>query len=345
MISEDKLRQKIKSFEKTSGRKISDFNFGKLLSIIKEFSEKRKIIRINFLDTGKKGIVFLLKSKNKSFVLKFRKTNNFGGLIKEGKFLKLLEKSIFVPHVYSYDKDHVIMDFVKGKRFPNFVASEKNDVIEKTWIIWELIDEMAKLDSFGIDKEEMNHPKKHIIISKNLKPYLIDFERSTYSQKPKNETQFISYLCSKNISALLSDANIEIKKEFLFKKVKDYKTTSSRKLKQKIISEIKSSIWLASPNTFRQKVYDYVKKIPEGKVSTYKSVALHSGANAPRTVGTLMNKNVFAPIVPCHRVIALTGNIGGFASGIKNKIQLLEKEGVYINNNSIDLKKYLYDSH
>jgi len=53
-----------------------------------------------------------------------------------------------------------------------------------------------------------------------------------------------------------------------------------------------------------------------------------------------MNKNPNAPNTPCHRVINSNGNLGGFATGIKNKIKLLKSEGIKIKNNKIDLKKY-----
>jgi len=63
---------------------------------------------------------------------------------------------------------------------------------------------------------------------------------------------------------------------------------------------------------------------------------------AYRAVGNAMNKNPYAPEVPCHRVIKSNGFVGGFASGPKKKIQMLKKEGIEIKNNKIDLKKYLY---
>ncbi|HWA64450.1 MAG TPA: MGMT family protein, partial [Candidatus Paceibacterota bacterium] len=48
---------------------------------------------------------------------------------------------------------------------------------------------------------------------------------------------------------------------------------------------------------------------------------------AARAVGNALNKNPFAPEVPCHRVIRSDGSTGGFAFGRKKKIQLLKKEG------------------
>jgi methylated-DNA-[protein]-cysteine S-methyltransferase len=56
-----------------------------------------------------------------------------------------------------------------------------------------------------------------------------------------------------------------------------------------------------------------------------------------------MNKNPFAPKVPCHRVVKSNGDLGGFATNIQVKIKRLQKEGVMISNNKIvDFKSTLF---
>lgn len=95
---------------------------------------------------------------------------------------------------------------------------------------------------------------------------------------------------------------------------------------------------------FQNKVYKLCKKIPKGKVSTYRELAKKLNSKAYRAVGTALNKNPYAPKVPCHRVINSDGKLGGFAKGIKKKINLLKKEGVEIKNKKINLKKYLFKS-
>ena len=84
---------------------------------------------------------------------------------------------------------------------------------------------------------------------------------------------------------------------------------------------------------FQEKVYNVVKKIPKGKVLTYKEVAQFIGKPlAYRAVGNALNKNPFKS-VPCHRVIRSNGKIGGFAKGTKEKIRILREEG-FIKNDS-----------
>jgi len=94
---------------------------------------------------------------------------------------------------------------------------------------------------------------------------------------------------------------------------------------------------------FSEKIYNSLKKVPKGKVTTYKELAKSANSRAYRAVGTLMRKNPHAPFVPCHRVINSDGFVGRFADGTNKKIKILKAEGVKINKNKkIDLKKYLY---
>ena len=56
-----------------------------------------------------------------------------------------------------------------------------------------------------------------------------------------------------------------------------------------------------------------------------------------------MNKNPYAPSVPCHRVVNSNGGVGQFAHGTKAKIKLLKSEGIQVRDNKIvNFKRVLY---
>jgi deoxyribonuclease V len=95
---------------------------------------------------------------------------------------------------------------------------------------------------------------------------------------------------------------------------------------------------------FAEYFYTLVKQIPEGKVSTYGSLARALGdIRASRAVGRMLNENPHAPIVPCHRVVMSDGSLGGFGTGVENKIKLLKKEGVKVKaGNIIDFNEVLF---
>lgn len=98
---------------------------------------------------------------------------------------------------------------------------------------------------------------------------------------------------------------------------------------------------------FFERCYALLRKVPRGKVTTYKALAEALGTKAYRAVGQAMNRNPYAPQVPCHRVVASDGSIGGFAHGTKKKIEMLKKEGVVcrqVNGKQtiLDFKKKMY---
>ena len=88
--------------------------------------------------------------------------------------------------------------------------------------------------------------------------------------------------------------------------------------------------------SFQLECYEALKKVPPGKVISYGGLAKMIGRpNAHRAVGSAMNKNLYAPIVPCHRVVKSNGELGGFADDIGVKIKRLHKEGVEVLDNKI----------
>jgi methylated-DNA-[protein]-cysteine S-methyltransferase len=81
---------------------------------------------------------------------------------------------------------------------------------------------------------------------------------------------------------------------------------------------------------FHRRVYEVTRAIPPGQVLTYGEVARRVGEpGAARAVGQALGRNPFAPVVPCHRVLAAGGKSGGFSAegGAATKLRMLEIEG------------------
>lgn len=93
---------------------------------------------------------------------------------------------------------------------------------------------------------------------------------------------------------------------------------------------------------FPSKVYSLCRKVPAGKVSTYKEIARQLNTNGYRAVGQALHQSPGMPSVPCHRIICSDGKVGGFAQGTKKKIELLRKEGIIVQKQRVDLTQYLF---
>ena len=84
------------------------------------------------------------------------------------------------------------------------------------------------------------------------------------------------------------------------------------------------------PNLY-EKIYDLVKQIPRGKISTYKQIAISLGDPiAARAVGQVLSENERLDEIPCYRVIHTDGRVGKYRLGEKEKIKRLKKDGVKI---------------
>ncbi len=78
---------------------------------------------------------------------------------------------------------------------------------------------------------------------------------------------------------------------------------------------------------FQKKVWQALQRIPYGKTISYRELAKNVGLpKAARAVGNANGRNPFCIVVPCHRVIAADGGIGGYSSGLPNKRWLLAHE-------------------
>jgi O-6-methylguanine DNA methyltransferase len=97
--------------------------------------------------------------------------------------------------------------------------------------------------------------------------------------------------------------------------------------------------------SFRDKIYDFTRQIPKGKVATYGQLAKLAGnPKAARAIGAFMKTNPDAPHTPCHRVVASDGSLTGYSGvgGIKKKKEMLISEGVKFRKEKVDLSLSLW---
>jgi len=90
---------------------------------------------------------------------------------------------------------------------------------------------------------------------------------------------------------------------------------------------------------FERRVYEAARRIPPGETATYGEIAEELGDRAlARDVGQAMGRNPYPIIVPCHRVVAAGGKLGGFSArgGADTKLRMLAIEGAAVNQ-QIDL--------
>ncbi|MBI2659272.1 methyltransferase, partial [Candidatus Woesearchaeota archaeon] len=199
--------------------------------------ENKKITNVKYLAKGHRGLLYTGLYTNKKIAVKTKnpKSEAFGRIENEAKWLKKLNKYSIGPKLIFFDKYYFIYEYIEGDFIIDYAKKSDKNNIKK--IIKKIFSQLFILDRLKIDKEEMHHPLKHIIISHN-KPFLIDFERTHYSQNPKNVTQFCQFLASGHLNKILSDKRIKINRNKIIKLAKVYKNSRNNANLKKIIGQI-----------------------------------------------------------------------------------------------------------
>ena len=86
------------------------------------------------------------------------------------------------------------------------------------------------------------------------------------------------------------------------------------------------SLDLVTGTAFQRKVWLETRKIPYGKIETYKSLARRLRHRGYRSIGQALSRNPLLIVIPCHRVLSSDGGLGGFSAGLELKKYLLDLE-------------------
>jgi release factor glutamine methyltransferase len=223
-------------------------------SLLKKL-EKNKVKKLEYFTKGHRGILFKCDYKGKKAVIKAKlpESKAVARMENEGKWLKVLNKKGIGPKLFTANKDFFIYEYIPGP----FILKgfEKTDKKTTKKIIKEVFDQMFILDKLKVDKEEMHHPFKHVIITKNNKPVLVDaekskisgisktprvvlvdFERCHKTKKPKNVTQFCQ--CINSMRNLLNKKGIKVNRDKIIKAAQEYKRNQTKSNLKKILEII-----------------------------------------------------------------------------------------------------------
>ena len=197
--------------------------------------EGKNIKNIKRLAKGHRGLIFTGKLGKKKVAIKKQREDitAIGRIDNEARWLKVLNRKNIGPKFLFMDDSYFVYEFVEGEFFPKYIETAKKQEIKK--VILDILKQCFILDKRGINKEEMHHPYKHILVNK--KPVLIDFERTHVTEKPQNVTQFCQYITSGNIKNKLKD--FKLNKTDITQAAKKYKEDISEKTFKNILKLIR----------------------------------------------------------------------------------------------------------
>ncbi|MBW2985845.1 methyltransferase [Candidatus Woesearchaeota archaeon] len=201
--------------------------------LLKEL-EKKGVTNIDYLAQGKRGIVYTGKYKKKNIAIKTKKpaSEAIGRIKNEINFLKLLNKHKIGPTLLMHGKNWLAYTFIPGQFIKDWLPKAKKTEIKR--VLKSVFNKCFKMDQLKINKEEMHHPLKHVIIGKSIK--MIDFERARKTKDPKNVSQFCQFVMS--LKYVLSKKGIKIDKKKIINLAKIYKKNLNSASFKAILKEL-----------------------------------------------------------------------------------------------------------
>lgn len=192
-----------------------------------------------FFAKGKRGFIYTAKLGKKKIAIKEKNPESKAQsrIEFEAYWLKKLNKYKIGPKFIFFKDNSLAYEFVEGIFIMDFVINSTEKDIRK--VLRAVFDQMFILDSLGINKEEMHHPYKHVLITKSKKPVLLDFERANNTEKPSNVTQFCQCITSTNFNSLLKAKGLKINIRKVRAAAKKYKHNINKRNFEEIIKIIK----------------------------------------------------------------------------------------------------------
>lgn len=187
--------------------------------------------------SGKRGVVYTGKYRGNNVAVKIKNPRSAAParIQIEAHILAALNKRGIGPKIFDADDDFIIMEYVRGMPIMDyFKAGTKADIRS---VVKNVFLQLYELDRLKINKEEMHHPIKHIIV-RRARPVLIDFERAKYSTRAHNVTQFCQFMTSSNVQEILGK-KMKLDKRKMMALAGEYSRDGTNKTLGKILSSIR----------------------------------------------------------------------------------------------------------
>lgn len=159
-----------------------------------EFAGETSAFNVPVLGKGFVGIVVTAHLDGQRAALKIRRVDSDRlSLQHEAQMLAKANSAQVAPRLISVSKNFLLMQLIDGCLLPNWLDAHKK-VEHVSGVLNEVLEQCWRLDSIGLDHGELSKAPKHLIVDKQQKPWIVDFETSSVDRKPANVTSVCQFL-------------------------------------------------------------------------------------------------------------------------------------------------------
>jgi putative serine/threonine protein kinase len=204
------------------------------------FRGNKKVHNTQVLGKGYVGIVVLARTGSGLAALKIRRTDSGrAGMRHEAEILQKVNSVDVGPKLLGYSEDCVLMEFVDGTPFPNWIkdiGETKHAQLKARKVVKEILEQCWRLDEIGVDHGELSKAPKHIIVRDDREVCILDFETASVQRKVSNVTSVCNYLFMRGTAAeTIRKKLVDVKTDSLLKALREYKGNRTREHFERIL--------------------------------------------------------------------------------------------------------------
>jgi len=159
-----------------------------------EFAGKTSAFNVPVLGKGFVGIVVIAHLDGRRAALKIRRVDaDRLGLQHEAEMLAKANSVNVGPKLMSVSTNFLLMQFIDGDLLPDWLETHKEKERVRG-VLSEVLEQCWRLDAIGLDHGELSKAPKHLIVDKEKKPFIVDFETASVNRKPANVTSVCQFL-------------------------------------------------------------------------------------------------------------------------------------------------------
>lgn len=193
--------------------------------------------KIFILGKGSVGLVTLARYKQKYFALKIRRTDaNRPNMYDEVAYQSLANSSGVGPFLVNFSENFILMEYIKGTDILDWYGSRRISKKRKINCTTLILKQCYVLDCLNLDHGQLNRLDCHIIISKDDKPTILDFETSSTQRRVRNLTSASQSIFLKGSIYYQLLNSIHYDRKQIMEKIKAYKTDMTQQRFDNILS-------------------------------------------------------------------------------------------------------------
>jgi len=208
-----------------------------------QFVGEKTVLDMSVLGKGCVGIVVVAYTRKRRVALKIRRMDaDRNEMQHEAEMLKKANTVEVGPKLLGASENFLLMEFIKGPFLFQWVSTLKGRGIKirVQKVLRDILEQCWRLDKIGLDHGELSKASKHIIIDKEDKPHIVDFETASINRKVSNTTSMCQYLfIGSEVAKVMKRRLGYIDKDVLIESLKNYKKRRTRRNFESILKTCK----------------------------------------------------------------------------------------------------------